>query len=164
MGQGADGDDVHPGFGDGTEGLLPDTAARLEESPAIHDPDGFGHGRAIHIVEHDDVRPGIERLPDLVEVAGLHLEFHHMPELFPDSRHRLGNPAGSVDMVILEHGAVGQIEAVVFPAADGDGVFLQGAQPRQGFAGVGDNSPRSPNLLHRLGGGPSQCPTYAAEG
>ena len=56
-------------------------------------------------------------------------------------------------MVILEHGAVGQIEAVVFPAADGDGVFLQGAQPRQGFAGVGDNSPRSPNLLHRFGGG-----------
>ena len=77
-------------------------------------------------------------LPHLVQVAGLHLQLDHMAQLFPDGRHRLGDAAGRVDVIVLEHGAVGQVEAVVFPAAHRHRVFLQGAQAGQGLAGVGD--------------------------
>ena len=96
------------------------------------------HSGAVHVVQHDDVRPGLQRLPHLVQVAGLHLQLDHMAQLFSDGRHRLGDAAGRVDVIVLEHGAVGQVEAMVFPAAHCHRVFLQGAQAGQGLAGVGD--------------------------
>jgi hypothetical protein len=62
-------------------------------------------------------------------------------------------------MVLLDENRVVQTHAVVFTAAAAHGVFLRGAQARQGFAGVEDDGARTGHGLHVTtgdGGGAGQ--------
>ena len=57
-------------------------------------------------------------------------------KLFYGSRYA----ASGVNVIILEHSAVGKIKTVVFASAAGYRVFLKGAQRRKGLSCVGYRS------------------------
>jgi len=62
-------------------------------------------------------------------------------------------PAGGAEMVVLEHDAVVEGEAMVGPAAHTHGVLLQDAQPRRGLARVADDRPAARDGVDpRVGG------------
>ena len=74
---------------------------------------------------------------------------------------RRGDPAAGGDVVVLDQDSVIQAEAVVHPAAAAHRVFLQGAQPRGGFARAGDPGARALDRAHmggRQAGHAAQAP------
>ena len=75
-----------------------------------------------------------------------------MAHLFPQLADSAGNTAPCVDMIILQHGGVGEVKAVVFSAAYGDGIFLQGPESGQGLAGIRDRGFGALRQSHSLGG------------
>ena len=86
------------------------------------------------------------------QAPGFHLDFGHMAHLFPQLADSTGNTAPCVDMIILQHGGVGEVKAVVFSAAYGDGIFLQGPESGQGLAGIRDRGFGALRQSHSLGG------------
>ena len=150
MRQRTEGDDIHAGLGDLGDIGLGDIAGRLEECSACGDLHRLGHIRAAHIVEHDDLALGIECLLELGQIAHLDLDLGHVTDLLAERIDSRRDAAVNVDVIILEHRALGEIVAVIVAAADGDGVFLEPAQTGEGLAGVGDLGVGALDKLHAV--------------
>ena len=70
MGQGSDGDDIHPGFGHRAQGFARDAARRLGQRPSGYQFDRTAHGIAVHVIEHDNLRSRLDSLLHLGQIAG----------------------------------------------------------------------------------------------
>ena len=138
MCQRADGNDIHAGFRNGTQRFERNTAGGLDQGFPLRHCDGFAHSFKAHIVEHNDLRARVQGLGHLIKIAGFHFNFYHMAKLSTQKSDRVGDATGGIDVVILEHRAVGEVVTVVFTAAADDCIFLQGAKARQCFAGIGN--------------------------
>lgn len=147
MGEGADGDEIDPGFGDPGDGLEIDPAARLEEGSGTKPvPQGDGTPELLvrHVVEEDHVdavEP--EEDLDLVEPVGFELDLD--AGMFAAD---LGNAAGEVhgvgigdEVIVLHHDGIVEPDAVIRAAPVGDGRLLQFAPAGGGFAGVEETGP-----------------------
>lgn len=78
---------------------------------------GFAHRFKAHIVEHNDLRARVQGLGHLIKIAGFHFNFYHMAKLSTQKSDRVGDATGGINVVILEHRAVGEVVTVVFTAA-----------------------------------------------
>ncbi len=150
MGEGADGDVVHACLRHLPEVPLAHIAAGLGEGAVVDELDALAHILHRHVVQHDDIRPGVQTLTHLVH--GLRLDLHPegMGGVAPHGADGLENAAGGHDVVVLDEHPVGQIEPVVVPAAGADGVLFQHTKPRRHLPGVHDDAP---GALHRPDGG-----------
>ena len=153
MGESAHGDNVHSCFGNCAQGLGGDAAACFEERSAVGDRNRLAHFLTAHVVEHDHVHTGFQRLSQLVKAAHLQLDLGHVTELLSELGDRRGNAAAGVHVVVLEHCRVRKVVAVVFAAADRDRVFLQRTQTRERLARVRDRGVGALDRLYRLSGG-----------
>ena len=115
-------------------------AGSLQQRSAVRDADSFLHGIIVHIVEHDDIGFCLQRLPQLVECAHLNLNAHHMSDMLPELRDCRQNAAAGINMIVLQHGAVREIEAVIFAAAAAHGIFLHRTDADHTLARVGNRS------------------------
>ncbi|CDN41104.1 hypothetical protein BN871_AB_01020 [Paenibacillus sp. P22] len=144
--EGADGNDVHAGLGDGPDRFQPHPARRFRKDmgrTALDQTNGLRHKLRLHIVEHDDVRAAIKSFADLLHRFRLDLDLHRVRDDGTGRDHGRGDAAGSLDMVVLDHDGVVQAEAVIGAAADADGVLLQHPVARSRLAGV-DQTSREP--------------------
>ncbi len=81
---------------------LPEASARgLHLGPAVDERNRLGHLLVRHIVKHDDVGSGFERLAHLVLVLALDLARADERRVRAGARHRSGDTACSVDMIVL---------------------------------------------------------------
>lgn len=121
---------------------------------AIHQPHRLRHGRAIHVVHHDHIGPRLQRLPHLLQIPGFHLQLHHMPHAYPGWRPPPGDPSGGVDMIVLEHGPVGQVKAMIFPPPTVTAYFCSARSPGRVFrVSVMEAGVPSTSFTARRGGG-----------
>ena len=94
-----------------------------------------------HVIEHDDVRPGGDCLFDLRERLALHLDLAHERGVGARCLDGFAHAACGGDVVVLQQHPVGEVVAVVASAAAPDGLLLEHAHVRRGFA-----------RIHQLGG------------
>lgn len=138
MDEGAGGDEVEAEAGVARKALEVDAAAGLGEGAAGDEGEGlldFGGGE---VVEQDDVGAGGEDGGELVEAVDLDLD-GEIGGGFAGAGDGGGEVVGGAEegeVVILQHDAVEEAEAVVPGAAAGDGVFLEHAVARGGFARI----------------------------
>ena len=151
VGQSAAGDEVHAQVADLLDVLPGDVAGTLGLGPAVDDADGLGHVLVAHVVQHDDVGTGLYGLPDHVQVLYLHLDLPDEGGVGPGHLHGLLHAACGVDVVVLQHDAVGQVVAVVGAAAQTHGVLLEDAHAGSGFPGVQQGGV---GALQQVGHGP----------
>ena len=123
-------------IGDGAHVVRIDVARALRLGTPVDKRDGLRHGGVVHVVEHDDVGAGFHGLAHLVERFALHLDLAHERGVGACRRHGLSHAARGRDVVVLEHDAVGEVVAVIAPAARADGLLLEHAHVRRGFARV----------------------------
>ena len=76
--EGADGDDVHAGLGDGSNRGQGDAPAGFEYGFAPEFLDDFGHDSREHIVEEDDIGTGVDGFGDLLGMIALDFDFVEM--------------------------------------------------------------------------------------
>ncbi len=135
LGQGADRDIVHAGFGDCAQGAVVDAAGGFQFGAAGGDGYGLAHLVQAQLVEHDDVRSGLKRLLQFRQA--FHFDFHRLAggDLV-GGLDGLGDAAAGGDMVFLDKEGIKQADAVVVAAAAGHSILLRQAQAGQGFAGV----------------------------
>ena len=141
MGERAAGHEVDTQVGDGLHVVRVDVAGALGLRAPVDERDGRRHGVVVHVVEHDDVGPGGDRLLDLRERLALHLDFAHERGVGARCLDGFAHAARGGDVVVLQQHPVGEVVAVVAPAAAPDGLLLEHAHVRRGFARV-----------HQLGG------------
>ena len=92
----------------------------------------------VHVVEQHDGRAAGERLVQLLERVDLDLEGVQVRGAGAYELDRGGDAAGRRDVVVLDHRAVEQAEAVRRAAAVHHGLLLEGAQAGRGLARRGD--------------------------
>jgi hypothetical protein len=114
-----------------------------------------------HIVEQADVGAFRERFAQLVQRIDLDLDLDQMAGKGLARSHRLADSAGNGDVVVLDQDRVVEPVAVVGAAAAAHGVFLEGAQARNGLAGAGDFCPGVGNLCRQSARCGWRCPTDA---
>ena len=83
--------------------------------------------------------PRGERLVELLERVDLDLEQVRVRQAGAHGGHGRRQAAGRGHVVVLDHGAVEQAEAVRAAAAVDDGLLFEGAQPGRGLARAGDH-------------------------
>jgi len=143
LGEAADGNAVHAGFGDGAHGVQADVAGGFEQGAAGRAFDCAAHGVEIEIIEQDQLRTGRQRFVELVQ--RFHLDLHaHAVAGQPERRfqHRC-DAAGRGDVVFLDQDAVVEPDALVLSAARAHRVFFGQAQAGQRLAGVEDGGARA---------------------
>ena len=87
------------------------------------------------IVEHDDVRVGLQRIVDVGET--LRLDLNRQPGTpGPGAADRFDDAAGDANVIVLDENAVVQTGAVVDAAAAAHGVLRQRAHCRHALARV----------------------------
>ncbi len=140
MGEGADGNEIHAGPGDGANGFQGHAAAGFGAGAAIHEPDRSSQVLQIHVVQQHDVGAGFHGLRHLPEGVGFHFNFQ-LRKFF--SRAGDGGSDGigffisqGGQVIVLDQNHVEKAQAMIFPAAAGDGVFLKAPPAGRGFAGV----------------------------
>ncbi len=103
---------------------------------------GVAHLRQVEVVEHDDVGLRGNTFRELRH--RLHFHFHLQPRHVPArGLHRPGERARRDDVVLFDEHHVEQPHAKVRCPAAQHGVFLRGAQARQGLARVENRAARS---------------------
>lgn len=170
MGQRPDGNDVHAGFRHRPQCFVRDTAAGLQQrtvppvGPARRPAQlrCLLHGGTVHVVQHNDIGSGLQGLLDLLQIACLHLQLDHVAQLLPDQGNGGRDTARSVNMVVLKHGAVRQVEPVVAPTAHGNGILLHGPQAGQGLSCIGNGGVGALHDVHRPAGGRGHAGPNAA--
>lgn len=135
LGHGADGNVVHPGFGNRPQGAFIDSATGFQLGLAGIQAHGLAHIVQAQFVEHDDVGSGCQRFLQLLKA--FHFHFHRLArgDLVGGADGLGDAPAGS-DMVFLDQEGVIQADAVVMAAATSDCVLLRQAQAWEGLAGI----------------------------
>ena len=152
MGQGTDGDDIHPAPGHRRHRLKGNTARGLYQGPVVYETDRLLHGSGVHIVKHDDIDTAGQALAYLLQGLGLNLNTQGMGNLPAQQGHGPGNRSAGLDMIILDQDTVGQAETMVITAADLHRVFFQEAQAGGGLAGIGDPHRTRLHLFDKAGG------------
>ena len=129
-----------------------DVARGLGLGPAVDQLDRRRHGRVVHVVEHDDVGPGLHGLAHLVERLALDLDLANEGHVRAAGLDRLGDAARGVDVVVLDQDAVGEVVAVVARPAHAHGLLLEDAHVGRGLAGVHELGPGArEKRRHRAG-------------
>ena len=116
--------------------LFRDVAGAFRLRPAPGQPDRFRHIFGGHIVQHDDIRARVQRFFQLIE--GFHFDFD-----FPDKGriglgrlHRRRHAARRADVIVFEQHAVGQVVAMIVPAAHAHGILLKHPHIRGGLSRI----------------------------
>ena len=94
-----------------------------------------GRGQ-VHVVEHDALRREAHGFAHMVESPAFDFQWRTRVVCSAQGFHGQGDGARLIDMVVLEHEHVFEIQAVIVPTAHAHGVFLQISLPRRGFAGI----------------------------
>ncbi len=142
MGERADGNVIHAGFGNGADIGEIDAAAGLGQGAALH----FFHGETklneSHVVQEDNVGGCGDGLINLFECIGLDFNLE-----FGITGAGAGNGGGDGigrfiaqggEMVVLDEDHVIEAMAVISATAAGDGIFLKAPPPGSGFTDVED--------------------------
>jgi hypothetical protein len=108
---------------------------------------GAHRGRA-HVVEQHNSGPAGQRLVQLLQRVHLDLERVHVGGARPHSFDGGGDAAGSSHVVVLDHRAVEQAEAMRSATAVYDGLLLQGPQAGRRLSRGGDPRGRALRLGH----------------
>ncbi len=90
----------------------------------------------IHVVEHDSIHPGCNRLQYIVPGPAFDFNGRTGFVSVAQSGNRGRDGSSLVDVIVLEHEHLGQVEAMISPSADQNGVFFRIAKTWQGLAGV----------------------------
>ena len=136
MGERAAGHEVDAQVGDGLHVVRVDVAGAFGLRASVDERDGRRHGVVVHVVEHDDVGSGGNRLLDLRERLALHLDLAYEGGVGARRLDSLAHAARGGDVVVLQQHPVGEVVAVVAPAAAPDGLLLEHAHVRRGLARV----------------------------
>ncbi len=119
--------------------LQRDAPGGFQEHPARRDGEGLGDLLVAHIVEHHDVRAGVDRLTKLSERIYFAFDFRGMWCALAGSCDRLGHPTRRRYVVVFDEHSRAQVVSVIVTAATSHGVALERAQPRCGLASVCDS-------------------------
>src|SRR5215207_3314491 len=154
VGEGADRDVVDAGRADLRDVLERDSAGSLEldgVAGSSHRRHRLLQLRRGHIVEQEPAGPGLDGLSDLAQVAAFDLDRHLGPRL-PGAPNGLPQPSDEHRVVLLDQDRIVEANAVVGPAAGGDGGLLEGAQAGDRLASVEDSDPGPLRSAHKTGG------------
>ncbi len=138
MDEGAGGDEVEAEAGVAGKRFQGDAAAGLGEGSAGDECNGFSDTGGGEVVEHDDVGAGGDYGGELFEAVDLDFDGEVGGGFFGagDGGGEVVGGAEEGEVVVLEHDAVEEAEAVVPRASAGGGVFFEHAVARGGLAGV----------------------------
>ncbi len=135
LGEVADGDVVHAGFGDDPQTVQGDAARGLQTGAARDQAHGLTQGIGGEVVEEQMGSAGRQGLFDLGE--GFDLDLHQQTaSQGTGGVEGGGDGARRQDMVFLDEDGIMQSQAVVVTTATAHGVFLGQPQARDGLAGV----------------------------
>jgi hypothetical protein len=101
-----------------------------------------------HVVEHDALRAQGRGLAHVVQRPALDLQGRAGRIGGAHAAHGLGDGAGVVDVVVLEHEHLFEVGPVVVATAHAHGVFLEIALAGGGLAGVQDTDARAFHCQH----------------
>lgn len=154
MGKGAGGDEIRAEFGDGANVCEGDATAGLGPCAVADERKRGPHRGGGKIVEENDVNGVcVQDGRDLLK--RVHLAFNQESGMraagVPDERGKVASALGGV-MVVLEHDAVKESEAVIPSSGGGGGVFLQHPPARGGFARVEEGAGQTVELAEIRGG------------
>ncbi len=142
LGEAADGNAVHPGFGHCAHRVQRDVARCFEQGAAVGDLHRVAHIGEAEVVEQDHRGTGSQGQVQFVEAFDFDLdEFAAILRVLGDLLgrcHGLRNATGGMDVVFLDQDAVVQPHALVLSATGPHRVFLGDAQAGQGFARIED--------------------------
>lgn len=155
MGEGAHGDEVDAGGGDGGEVVEGDAAAGFGGCAAgVGAVDGFGQGIRGEVVEEDGACAGLEGFAEFVEGGDFDFDSGGGPGGAEGGADGVGEGAAAGadggDVVVFDEDGGAEVVAVVGAAADADGVAFGEAEAGGGFAGVEDGGVRAGNLVHSI--------------
>ena len=139
MRDGADGDEVHAGFGDLADGLEVYSSAGFELDVCRAEANGFAHVGEAHVVEENDIDSlHGEKTFHLLERIGLEFDADTGIRCAGGRDHFLEGVSGKSgsEVIILHHEHIVEADSVVTRATRHDGLFFQEAQAWRGFAGV----------------------------
>ncbi|BAF58407.1 hypothetical protein PTH_0227 [Pelotomaculum thermopropionicum SI] len=136
MGEGAGRNQVDPCCGHGPDVFFADPAGGLHQGAPVNQGHGLLHGRRVHVVQHDDVGPGLQGLFYPSQVLHFNLNPGRVGSAPPRRLHRRPDPAGRFDVVVLDQHGIVKAEAVIVPAAHPDRVFFKHPEARRGFSGI----------------------------
>ncbi len=136
--EGAGGGEVEAKAGEFGEGFERDAAAGFREGAAGDEGDGFFELSGSEVIEEDDVGAGGEDGGDLRESIDLDFDGEIGGGFFGagDGGGEIVERAEEGEVVVLEHDAVEEAEAVIPAATAGDGVFFQHAPAGGGLARI----------------------------
>ena len=106
----------------------------------------------VHVIQHDDIRAGIYRLPGHLQILHFHFDFPNKRRILLGHCNRLCHAAGRLDMVILQHHAVGKVVPMVASATDSHRVLLKNPVVRCGLPRIQQTNAGSLQQVRNLTG------------
>jgi len=101
MGQGAAGDNIHPGGGNFHETFISYVARSFQQSPSFCYGHRLAHHFNIHIVQHNNIGTGCQGLLKLCQVGYFNFDAHGERSPFPDRFNGGSDASGGADMVFF---------------------------------------------------------------
>ena len=131
-------DGVDPRLGERGDVLELDPSGYFDERAASGDAHGLLEALWVEVVEHHDVRAGIECFAQRLERLHLHFDLRRVGSARLGPLDGNGDAAGGRDVVVLDEDCGPETIAMVVRAADAHGVSLECAEARRGLPRVGD--------------------------
>ena len=139
---------VDAGLGDRPHGVEAHAARRFQRNASGDELHRFAHLIERHVVEHDDIGFRRDGFAHLFEPVAFDLDLDQTRHVRTGAFHRLGDAPGDGDVIVLDHHAAVETEAMIGAAAAGHRMLLQHAQAGRGLAGVDQLRPGALDGVH----------------
>lgn len=129
MSQGADGGEIDAGLSYSADIFKGNAPRGFEQCPTVAQLDDTAYVVNVHVVQHNDIGAGIERLARLVYVLHLDLDLKGTGSVSPRFLHRSPKPCPlgveSSKVIVFDQNAIAEALPVIIATADSDRIFLQ---------------------------------------
>ncbi|MNP64756.1 hypothetical protein D3C76_1602770 [compost metagenome] len=79
----------------------------------------------MHVIQHNDICPGLQGFSHLLQIFSLHFNRHRMWDNGSRTLYRLGDSTCTLDVVILNHNGIVQSKSMIRSATHAHCIFLK---------------------------------------